>query len=238
VGDSDLISEKILAEEYSSLWRNIIPLSDGFTRRVNTEQTRFAVRTSRSNNPFESSLESELGFRLFVEAAHGRMSLDRPDPAALKALERDVRGYVQDLPRPHSMSWLIGSDITALEIARRMAFYFSTNDPFPIVVHPTFRGCGIVDACQGDLLVGSTLYEIKNVSRPYRAVDIRQVLIYCALAKAAGEPLIEHIALLNAREGTVFKIGINDLAQGLGSAAAADLLDLVIYQISDVDVSG
>lgn len=77
--------------------------------------------------------------------------------------------------------------------------YFSSvgvmNDT---ILRPKFAGCGEIMAAEGDLIVGQTLYEIKAGNRPFRILDLRQVLTYCALNSLQPISTINEIALLKS----------------------------------------
>ncbi len=50
-----------------------------------------------------------------------------------------------------------------------------------IRVSPRFEGCGWLDECEADFLTSNVLVEVKAGDRAFRSIDLRQVLIYCAL---------------------------------------------------------
>jgi hypothetical protein len=60
------------------------------------------------------------------------------------------------------------------EIAISLARFFNASKP--VVLRPVFAGCGYVDASEGDVIFGSTLYEVKTVERPVRSSDLRQTI--------------------------------------------------------------
>ena len=51
----------------------------------------------------------------------------------------------------------------------------------PVIVDPRFRGCGLLEEAEGDVLAGRTLLEIESVERTFRSGDFRQVIVYGAL---------------------------------------------------------
>ena len=61
------------------------------------------------------------------------------------------------------------------------------------------RGNGLLSSCFADLSVGSTLFEVKTVARPFHSRDLRQLLVYLALQSATGERRWDNGGLFNPR---------------------------------------
>lgn len=102
---------------------------------------------------------------------------------------------------------------------------------------PPFKGCGILDSCNGDLLVGEELIEIKAGDRSFRARDVRQLLTYCALNHSSHEYALTKVGCANPRRGTKFSIDIETLCIEVSSKPAPELLAEVVYFCSSGDMS-
>ena len=82
-----------------------------------------------------------------------------------------------------------------------------------------------------------TLFEVKAGDRSFRATDVRQLLVYCALNHAAGAFRIRNVGLVNPRVGTRALVGLDECALQMAGASAPDLLAAIVHELSRVDVS-
>lgn len=238
-----MISERKLAAGFSSVWRELLPRGEAFTRRVNLQAGRFAPPLLHDAPAERSALISELGFRLYGAHLESLVDLYGEGLGASQALAEIASGafaYVQALPRmDHPLAPVSDAEVdVAVAYARRMQWYFASAEPEKtLTLSPIFKGCGIVDSCRGDVLAGTRLYEIKNVERDFRAADIRQVLVYTSLGYAAGEPVVDSVGLLNARTGRFFFTSMEGFAYGLAGTSASELLSSVVAFITSEQLS-
>ena len=73
---------------------------------------------------------------------------------------------------------------------------------------PYFKGCGLIDECFGDVIMGDTLYEIKSVSGNFIMEHFKQVFVYFALNYISKNYSLKNIAIYNPRKDLCFKIPI------------------------------
>ena len=111
------------------------------------------------------------------------------------------------------------------QLSMRISSYVRRLSPElgAVVFEPEFRGCGLIDACKGDVLAGFTLVEFKNVDRPFRSTDWRQCLTYCLLNQAGLTHSICEVALMNPRRGLTVKIPLDELALEASGSRFAEL---------------
>lgn len=149
----------------------------------------------------------------------------------------EVLRYISRLERFES--FLLNMD--QLEIAEAKSLTINlrnirayTNPGKSVQTRPRFSRCGIVDNCEGDIIVGTTLYELKNVERDFRIADLRQLLTYCALNHASRQYEIESIGLINARSGLTHRIDLNKFAFSTAGVSSSELFDdIIIYITAD-----
>ena len=67
----------------------------------------------------------------------------------------------------------------------------------------------MLSSCFADLAVGSTLFEVKTVSRTFESRDLRQLLVYLALQSATGEPRWDYGGLLKPRFSCVCTFSVD-----------------------------
>jgi hypothetical protein len=223
-----MISERKFARSYSSFWRLVLPLSEAYVRHINLRRSKY-VEAFRLSVPSErSALVSEMGYRFFTDLRLTKKAFEEDllKKISFQAWEyiKSLSGSLVDLSPPSEQD-----EGDALVLADRMSNFFAIYEAGQKVLgRPQFVGCGLVDSCEGDILAGSVLYEIKNVERDFRAVDLRQLIVYCALNYAEKSYEIDAIGLLNARGGTFFRISIDALCRGMAGAPSGEVLSEVV----------
>jgi hypothetical protein len=228
MGYSDMISERKFAESYTSFWREIIPTGEDYIRRINLKLERF-------DTPIESNLPSqrralinELAFRLFCvtikEAKPSIISL--PD----EVIEEEVKVTSSHILRFKDTKKSITKinekeKQESIELGNRLLEYFKPKAiNSEMILCPEFPGSGIVNTSEGDIILGSILYEIKSGDRSFRLIDLKQTLIYCALNYGRQKYNIDKISLLNPRLGLYFIESIDDVALAVSGSSSSYLL--------------
>jgi hypothetical protein len=180
---------------------------------------------------------SELSFRLYAEGLSGNELLDGErldDSAKIRELAAEVREYISHLDLLLDYHEIQPGEIhESVALGKRLRDYFRHYERgHAIVARPQFLGCGIIDPCEGDLLAGTTLYEVKNVERDFRLADLRQLLCYCALNAASPTYKIDNVGLVNARGGVYYIVNLNALCLAAGGTSATALLSEIANYIS------
>lgn len=231
-----MISERKFVSAHTSFWRVAMPMGEAFMRAVNTNLPSF-MEPRGSLPDTRYSLVSEYSFRVWAEAvgAKGQVqySLPWPDETRRQLIAGEVSRYIQGLDhrpvepmQPHEIQ-------EGHELAQRLhRFLLKKHLGETVIPRPQFPGCGIIDDCVGDCLVGTTLYELKNVERDFRLADLRQVLCYCALNAAADRYRIDAIGLVNARSGGYYTADVTVVSLAAAGAPAADLYSEIAHYIS------
>jgi len=227
-----MISEHKLASTYSSFWRVALPFSDAFTRRMNLATQAFAQYYELDVASDRAALVSEMSFRLLGRIfRNAEASLDR---AAVDESAQEAWSYIARFPDSGLLPAPTASEIAEAQVlsARLNTFFRDEGAGEPLIVNPSFDGCGLVDNCAGDILAGTTLYEIKNVDRNFRIVDVRQLIVYCALNAEKPKYPINSVGLVNGRSGRFYRIDLDLLALDLAGSSAADLFSEVVTFMS------
>lgn len=238
MGDLPLISEHKFSSGYTSFWRTALPLGEAFVRQMNGRREKFAEPFDFDLTPDRSALVSETSFRLLIEGGLTRVALVASHPGELSTASQaalEASAYLSKLKGSHPIAAELHPH--ELEIVFRLAerlrrFLLLEESDEPIIARPRFDGCGIVESCEGDILAGTVLYEIKNVERSFRLVDVRQVLTYCALNSAKETHRITGVGWVNARSGKFFRMGLGPLASKIAGSSAPELLSDIVSFIS------
>jgi hypothetical protein len=238
-----MISERTFADRYTSFWHQALPMGEEVVSAINKDlKQEFSPRRLSSDRDVRHDLISEISLRWFAaRVVDGRLSEGRPEASELERLAAEACAFVgrlqgspvPELPPPSPAEVLEAEALT--EALVRFVHAYGGQDV--IVPRPSFAGCGLVSACQGDLLIGQTLYEIKAVARGFHQPDVRQLVIYCVLNFAAPRYDIRRVGLINPRLGTFFRSDLEWLVQNLSGQESADLFYDVLDFLSTEGVS-
>jgi hypothetical protein len=228
-------SETRFATSHSDFWQALLPMGDTYIRSHNLDQIGFTRPLHSTLAANRRGVVNEAGFLIFHESIKlSRRPLSLPSTRIDELLE-DAAEYVSKLRQGGAVSLqeLSGTGTSdALQIAEKLHQYFS-NEHSDILVKPSFLGCGWINGASGDVLCGTTLYEVKAGERHFRISDIRQLLCYCALDFSAKGYGIREVALINPRAGTLIKEDLEVLCQKLSGSSSADVLGEIVDYVSE-----
>lgn len=183
---------------------------------------------------------NEFAYRILYRAQEAGCPVADAPTELLRSAEADAREFVS---RFRQYEGAVAPPLSTLEVndgkqlATRLTTMLLRQGEGVPSFSPAFSGCGWVDACTGDSLLGSCLVELKCGLRPFRQTDIRQLLTCAALDHACGDPIVDTVCLINGRSGLAFSIGLNELCIQLGGEASVSVLgDIVQYILSDWSV--
>jgi hypothetical protein len=236
-----MISEKDFAEKYTSFWQVAVPTSERLIREANRlGYGRFAPPLKSTSRPEMHAVIAEIAFGI-LRASYSPLRIKPISPDQLANIVEAAYESVIRVAQasPLQIPALTAKEITeAQSLAKRMeTFFFEKELAIQLIFDPQFSGCGVIDDCYGDLIAGNTLYEVKTGDRPYRSVDLRQVLVYAALNYASGMYPISHIALLNPRLGTYLRFELDTLSDQLAGKASAELFGDIVHFVSSENIS-
>ncbi len=211
-------------------------MGEHYIRTVNLELARFVAALDSSSDPRFHGIVNELAFRLFVRTSkEGRLlkSLTESEiTASVLEAKRFIESFRQHgrgrVPKPGEAE--IRESIV---LAQRMKTFFDRVSVSPLIFQPIFTGCGWLNECEGDILSSNVLYEIKSGERTFRMLDVKQLLVYCALNFSAKSYDIAEVSLVNPREGTYFSEPLNRLCELLSGQSAMEVLGDIVEYISE-----
>lgn len=232
-----MISERKFSNSFSSFWSELLPTADSFIRRMNLSLERYCQST-------ESSLEidrdkraviNELAFRFFIKLAKGVELSDRKKVD----LAESVSDYIEKLASNIKINRpILKEEIKEAEsICGSLATYFTTREFSSLKFWPTFKGCGRMQACKGDILRNNKLIEVKAGDRQFRMTDIRQVITYLSLNSISKQYTIEQIALVNPRKGVFFETTVDILIEECSRRKPVDVFGDIIDYLSAETIS-
>ena len=236
-----MIDAATFARSYNAFWQANTPTCEHFVRRLNLNGLeRFEPPMPKSDTTNRAVI-AEYAFSLFVErrmqefAGKKRLSPDRIKELAWRATKKRLLPFVSSglvLNRRFDAAQRREVD----EITSSLEDFF-TSPGRQLMLRPIFRGCGFVDASEGDVIFGNTVFEIKTVDRPFRSSDVRQVVTYAALNLASQQFEIHNIGLFNPRGGQYCDIELGFVCSEISGRPEQELLATVIQAISSGEIS-
>lgn len=234
-----MISEHQFANSYASVWRDVTPLSDGFWKYENLKTIRAMPPMTNAAPAALRGVVNELAFLAFSEIRSAGKASDRAH--ILRSVKQNISTAISYVNRQASGTAIRNSDITpdciseAVELTIRLLDFFRGNGR--IELRPKFQGCGIVSHCEGDVLYKDCLYEIKAGERLFRINDLRQLLVYSALAYSTRALSFERVGLMNPRTGLCWVSILDDVCLALAGQRASDTLTKLVDQFSAASTS-
>ncbi len=233
-----MIDAVTFSSSYNAFWSETTPMLEHFIRRMNLEYLERITVPMEGAKTVRRAVVAEYSFSIFAEkladTENSRSDSERADIAwnETKHRLRPFLGQGVDLEKPLEANEL--AEVS--EIVKRLLSFFR-GGRHPLVVRPLFKGCGFIDASEGDVLTKSTLYEVKTVDRSFRGTDVRQLLTYAALNSSSREADIPCIGLINPRRGVAFEMSVDELCLDISGRPAEELFSLVIQAFSSGEIS-
>lgn len=225
-----MISERKFANSFTSFWREALPRAEGYLRRMNCslERIRPPLESVLPTDRESRAVINELGFRLFMRHAAG----DVLTTDETNSIAADVVTYVKRIenplisPEPRVLTE--GEIGEAREICGALAEFFTQAELRQLQFWPEFAGCGFINTCKADIIQDQCLIEVKAGDRSFRLTDLRQILVYCALAFAARAYQLDAIVMINPRRGVYYEASVEELSVECSGAKPVDLFSEII----------
>lgn len=224
-----MISERKFATSYISFWNTIIPFGDYYIHNLNKSVERFSSKIETESPPEKRALIAEMGFEHFIK------SIKNNDVEIEKIILETNHRISKILNDQKEFQTLTETDKTEIEgISKNLHKYFKDKDELQILIRPVFQGCGIINTCEGDLILNDEIIEVKSVDRGIGIADVRQVLVYLSLQYSASEKVSNNIVFVNPRRGVFTKIATSELAILISGRELFDLLGQIVLFISEL----
>ena len=234
-----MISEHQFATHYSSAWHAVTPLADGFWTVENLMVDRIAPPLTPKAPKGMRAVVNETAFRAFCSLHSEPKPVKRGD--ILAAIDEQLSESIAYVGRFSSAPPLTAEDVDdecrkeAGNLVLRQLHFFPGVET--TTLRPRFSGCGLISACEGDLIEGSCLYEIKAGDRAFRVVDLRQLLTYTALAYAKSNLTFTEVGLFNPRTGVAWRRSLEEVSHALSGLRLSDTLSALVEQFSSASAS-
>lgn len=230
-----MIDASSFAAHHNAFWADQTPTSEHFVRRLNLEYAdRWAVPLDKPGEQIRAAFVAEVAFSRFCAKVSGTPEHEIMEPA-LKEARKHLRPLLADpATLEEQLSGTEEKQMLGLETNLQSFFGSRRTDT---VTRPLFCGCGYIDTSEGDILSGPCLFEVKAVDRPFRSVDIRQLVTYCALNHLSDQFELESIGVFNPRRGIYFETPIDAVSREISGQSSQQLFDSIIHAISSGEIS-
>ena len=229
-----MINEKMFISSHQSFWLGVAPMLSQFvkTRNPHLERITKPFNLTTGDN---RGLIGELTFRLFAVSYQRSCKATELDEMEVRhCVERSVE-FIQRF-RAFSRQPVLHASLEGIDEASQLAdrlVNFFNSEITDLKLWPVFPGCGWLDSGEGDVIGGSTLYEIKCGQSRIKGKDIKQILCYLALNYASNAYEIDRICLYNPRTGLVLRCMVDSLCRDVAGVAAPLLLGDIVEYVSE-----
>ncbi len=227
-----MMSETYYATHHSAAWASLMPGSDLFVRRLNFDLSSRAFASMTSViAAHRRAIVNETAFNYF--SSNNGLTAESTMSAAFEKAKVFI---YQVEATEDALIGELSEDETAevREQARRMELFIGSDQ---CLFRPAFSGCGIINSCEGDLLKDKCLFEIKAGDRPFRSIDLRQIIVYLALNGANMQHEIESVCLFNPRRGMYFRQHIDHFCLNASGKSFVELTSDVVDAVSGGSLS-
>lgn len=233
-----MISEIKFIRDYTSFWRTISPLSEDFVRQINLSVlNRYESELHSISITSRIALINEVGFEIFSRCREKNLQPNMIPLNEVLEIAAKVSFYISQLRNgaPLFKEKMAIEEINeAQELASRLLKFFQKFEK--IMIKPRFLGCGRLDSCQGDIIADNILYEIKSGNRPFKSVDLRQLLLYLSLNHYSKQYEIQRLGLYNPRKGFHFEMPHEEFSIHFSGLSTEELCHRVCYELTTVDL--
>jgi hypothetical protein len=234
-----MISEQHFSSSFTSVWHKITPLADTYWRRENLRIKRELSPIENRADPKLRGFLNELAFETFKKSKELGL-LPRKElilPVAQDSAEKIADYIFRITNEEDSITRSLDSNAQAeiFGLTQNLMLFFPQTQS--ITFRPKFSGCGIVSACEGDLIYGDCLYEIKAGDRKFRVSDIKQLLTYSSLAFLNGTLSFSKVGLFNPRNGYHWERTIDQLCVELSGMRESDVLSSITSHMTQLAIS-
>lgn len=237
-----MISERTIAEKFSSIWKLSFPfLNSNFMRVFNESQVdNFEQTTIGISDNIRYDLISECAFNIAAKS-YKKVSIND--------LMSDSEELDQIIKKTAKSIWLFGDynvcDLTLNEeeisqiitLSNNLLKFIDSHNTTEVTFRPTLKGFGFISDLEGDISISNILYEVKTVKRKFKTSDLKQLIIYLALRQVDDNSKSwEYAGLYNPRTGAYSKFKVSAFISNITGGktpneAFGDFLDSLIRDI-------
>jgi hypothetical protein len=161
----------------------------------------------------DNDLIAEMAFGLFCAAAAANTEVGQLNQLSREQIVRMACDRIALLRGPACGGQVHATTAhqqDAFHLALRLQTYFAGTVQ-DLQIQPRIEGLGVLGSCYADLARGGELIEVKMRSTGFMSIDVRQILIYAALANSRAGRSFGTCTLVNPRLGASLRFNVCDL---------------------------
>jgi hypothetical protein len=216
-----MISERQIAEKFTTIWKQHFPLlTPQFMRVFNESRVQMANESvlQKSEN-VRYDIVSELAFNITALSFEKELPVDQVlnDKDTLKKLTLETARAIWKSGNYSGADLVLRSEeiVECQLICDNTVEFVNLQKNDEVTFKPVVKGYGFLTSLVADLTIDDTLYEVKTVNRNFRSSDLKQLLIYLALQQVTGTQSWKFGGLYNPRTGTYCKFNVKGLVYNL-----------------------
>jgi len=237
-----MISERTIAEKFTSIWKMNFPLlNSNFMRIFNEGQVHsFGHSTIDVGNNVRYDLISECAFNIVAKSYNN---------TKIEELILDSTKLTKIVEYTANSIWSSGnynaSDLTlnkeeveqVVSLSNNFLEFISSHGEANVHFRPSLKGFGFISDLEGDISINDILYEIKTVKRKFKTSDLKQLIIYLALQQVDDNTKNWNYAgLYNPRTGAYSKFNVSSFVSNITGGktpneAFSDFLNSLVRDI-------
>lgn len=236
-----MISEITFSKKFTSFWNETLPNANNYIRLINGGQVQATHKPLKPAPRKQNiALINVLAFEIYKRLTAQKSAytiVSAPSFFSGKLFASCMKSAKEYVGRfgTHQMYKLplsLAEQAQLKEIVRITNVRY--NWKLGPTVDPKFEGCGFIDQCFGDIVVGQRLVEIKSGERSFGVSDLRQLLVYCTLNHYSKNPVeIDSIEIFNPRMGACFSEELETVSLHLSALSSRELFSEIQKYISD-----
>lgn len=235
---------------HPSKWAAVLPRSADVVKYINENLEKRPGVSGTFASVDRQAFVSEYSFRLaknLWERSVDAIEIEELDSTWATEESVSAYKYVSKLAGVISGGWgLNPTDAKSVVSQTRSILKFvheeSSDDRGAVVVfRPDFPGCGSVADCQGDIMIGNNLWELKATRYGYTSVNLRQILCYATLDWLAKKYQIQRLGFFNPVNLTYFVSEAARICESCAALESPHVFELIASMMEtggdDVDVN-
>ncbi|MEP1093544.1 MAG: hypothetical protein ABJG78_00445 [Cyclobacteriaceae bacterium] len=239
-----MISERNVAEKFSPIWKEVLPmLTPNFMKVFNESHVvKVDSKKVRHSNSYQADIISEIAFLSSKNVFNNEISLDDLLKGSA-VLSKNIELANMKAAEYHSdvipLSNLTKAEVNELrQLIGNLLRFIKSRNGVEVEFSPSLKGFGFLKSCMADLSVDNALFEIKTVNRKFRSKDLKQLFIYLALHQAMGENKWLKAGLYNPRMNVYCEFNVDGMIKNLsgGKSSKMALRELLESLTRDVEI--
>ncbi|KGO94844.1 hypothetical protein [Flavobacterium subsaxonicum] len=210
-----MINERDLAEKFSAIWKENLPLLTPsyirFFNEINTMKVNEAIY--EGDNEIRYDMVSQLAFNCANLIHDKKLSFEevfKEEKLSIYILKTAKEIWNNKFDESH-LKLSKDEYFDTKKVCKNILDFIKTINGKESLFKPQFKGYGLIPDLEGDLYIDDTLIEIKTVKRNFRSSDLKQLFIYLALQQMTGDIKWKNAGLYNPRKGLYHKFNVRNI---------------------------